>query len=142
GPDRSDRTPISRLGQKRSPRESDRHCGHSGWRGGFGAGSGQWAALPPHPQGHAGTDPRLGRLVFFDHIYDDHHMLSHRAIPFIALTAVLPFVLAACSAATSSSTDARLQPPLVRIATVESSVQSERSFSGVVAGQGKRERVF
>ena len=62
-------------------------------------------------------------------------MLSHRAIPFIALTAVLPFVLAACSDATSSSTDARLQPPLVRVATVDSSVQSERSFSGIVAAQ-------
>jgi RND family efflux transporter MFP subunit len=43
-------------------------------------------------------------------------------------------VLAACNHATSS-TDPRTQPPLVRIATVEMSVQSERSFSGIVAAR-------
>jgi hypothetical protein len=52
---------------------------------------------------------------------------------FVALVGALPFALAACSDATSSSTDPRLQPPLVRIATVERSVQAERSFSGIVA---------
>jgi RND family efflux transporter MFP subunit len=51
----------------------------------------------------------------------------------LALVGLLPFVLAACSDATSSSTDPRMQPPLVRIETVERSVQSERSFTGIVA---------
>jgi RND family efflux transporter MFP subunit len=46
-----------------------------------------------------------------------------------------PFVLAACNHATSSSTDPRTQPPLVRIETVETAVQSERSFSGIVAAR-------
>src|SRR3982750_4855158 len=46
---------------------------------------------------------------------------------------VLPCVLAACTDATSSSADPRMQPPMVRIASVGSSVQSERSFTGVVA---------
>jgi RND family efflux transporter MFP subunit len=48
---------------------------------------------------------------------------------------LLPFVLAACNHATSSSTDPRTQPPLVRMETVEMAVQSERSFSGVVAAR-------
>jgi RND family efflux transporter MFP subunit len=60
-------------------------------------------------------------------------MLQLRNVPFVALIGVLPFVSAACSDATSSSTDPRLQPPLVRIETVEISVQSERSFTGIVA---------
>lgn len=51
------------------------------------------------------------------------------------LIGLLPFVLAACNDATSSSTDPRTQPPLVRIETVEISVQSERSFSGIVAAR-------
>src|SRR5438034_5026502 len=49
------------------------------------------------------------------------------------LISLLPFVLAACSDATSSSTDPRTQPPLVRTEPVEISVQSERSFTGIVA---------
>jgi len=53
--------------------------------------------------------------------------------PLVGLIVLLPFVLAACSGATSSSTDPRMQPPLVRIETVERSVQSERSFAGIVA---------
>src|SRR5436853_7646653 len=52
-----------------------------------------------------------------------------------SLIGFLPLVLAACHDATSSSTDPRTQPPLVRIATVEVSVQSERSFSGIVAAR-------
>jgi len=52
----------------------------------------------------------------------------------VALIGLLPFVLPACKDATSSSsTDPRMRPPLVRIATVEASVQSERSFTGIVA---------
>ena len=48
---------------------------------------------------------------------------------------LLPFVLAACKDATSSSADPRTQPPLVRIETVGSSLQSERSFTGIVAAR-------
>jgi RND family efflux transporter MFP subunit len=62
-------------------------------------------------------------------------MLQLRDVPFVALIGLLPFVLAACSDATSSSTDPRTQPPLVRTETVEISVQSERSFSGIVAAR-------
>src|SRR6185369_5923638 len=60
-------------------------------------------------------------------------MLQLRNVPFVTLIGVLPFVLAACNDAASSSTDPRTQPPLVRIETVEISVQSERSFTGIVA---------
>src|SRR3954469_13710454 len=53
----------------------------------------------------------------------------------VTLIGLLPFVLAACNHATSSSADPRTQPPLVRIETVEISVQPERSFSGIVAAR-------
>ena len=53
----------------------------------------------------------------------------------VGLIGLLPFVLAACNDATSSSADPRMQPPLVRIETVEISVQSERSFTGIVAAR-------
>jgi RND family efflux transporter MFP subunit len=48
---------------------------------------------------------------------------------------LLPFVLAACGNAGSSPNDARTQPPLVRVAAAERSVQPERSFTGVVAAR-------
>src|SRR5256885_7221611 len=51
---------------------------------------------------------------------------------FIALLA--SSLLTACNH-TSSSTDPRVQPPLVRIETVETSAQSERSFTGIVAAR-------
>lgn len=51
----------------------------------------------------------------------------------VTFIGVLPFVLAACTDATSSSDDPRMQPPLVRVETVEISVPSERSFTGIVA---------
>ena len=51
----------------------------------------------------------------------------------VVFMGVLPFVLAACADATSSSADPRVQPPLVRMETVEISLQSERSFTGIVA---------
>lgn len=57
--------------------------------------------------------------------------LTHRNVPFMTVIGLLPFVLAACHDATSS-TDPRMQPPLVRIQAVELSVQSERSFTGIV----------
>jgi RND family efflux transporter MFP subunit len=47
---------------------------------------------------------------------------------------VLPFVLAACSDATSSI-DPRTQTPLVRVETVEVSAPAERSFTGIVAAR-------
>jgi len=62
-------------------------------------------------------------------------MLQLRNVPFVTLIGLLPLVLAACNDAASSSTDPRTQPPLVRIETVETSVQSERSFTGIVAAR-------
>src|SRR4249919_1168768 len=62
-------------------------------------------------------------------------MLQLRNVLFVALIGLLPFVLAACNDAASSSTDPRMQPPLVRIERVEISVQSERSFTGIVAAR-------
>src|SRR5688572_18735447 len=70
------------------------------------------------------------RDSFFDLEYDENHMNSK-----YGLIGLLPFVLAACNDATSSANDPRLQPPLVRTETVEMSVQSERSFTGVVAAR-------
>jgi RND family efflux transporter MFP subunit len=52
----------------------------------------------------------------------------------IVLIGLLPFVLAACTDA-SSSTDPRTQPPLVRIEAVKISAASERSFTGIVAAR-------
>jgi RND family efflux transporter MFP subunit len=60
--------------------------------------------------------------------------MQRRDIPFVTFVGVLPFVLAACNDATSS-TDPRTQPPLVRIDTVETATQSERSFTGIVAAR-------
>ena len=37
-------------------------------------------------------------------------MLQLRSVPFVALIGLLPFVLAACNDATSSSIDPRMQP--------------------------------
>jgi RND family efflux transporter MFP subunit len=61
-------------------------------------------------------------------------MLKRRDVPFLTVIGLLLFVLAACNDATSS-TDPRTQPPLVRIEAVEISVQSERSFTGIVAAR-------
>jgi RND family efflux transporter MFP subunit len=61
-------------------------------------------------------------------------MLRRRAVPLAILVGLLPFVLAACSDA-SSSTDPRTQPPLVRIEPIEISAQPERSFTGIVAAR-------
>jgi RND family efflux transporter MFP subunit len=61
-------------------------------------------------------------------------MLRRRDVPFVTVVGLLPFVLAACNDATSS-TDPRTQPPRVRIETVEPSVPSERSFTGIVAAR-------
>jgi RND family efflux transporter MFP subunit len=61
-------------------------------------------------------------------------MLRRRDVPFVTVIGLLLFILAACHDATSS-VDPRTQPALVRIAVVESSVQSERSFTGIVAAR-------
>src|SRR5437867_13158075 len=53
----------------------------------------------------------------------------------VNLIGLLPFALAACNDATSSSSDPRTQPPLVRIETVETSVRAERSFTGIVVAR-------
>ncbi len=62
-------------------------------------------------------------------------MFKRRDVPFLAVIALLPFALAACSDATSSSNDPRTQSPLVRVAAVAASVQAERSFTGIVAAR-------
>lgn len=61
-------------------------------------------------------------------------MLTRREVPFLTVISLLPFVLAACHEAVSS-TDPRTQPPLVRIEVAKISVQSERSFTGTVAAR-------
>ena len=58
--------------------------------------------------------------------------MNARGVSFFAFVGLLPFVLGACTEATSS-TDPRTQAPLVRIETVKMSAPSGRSFTGVVA---------
>jgi RND family efflux transporter MFP subunit len=60
--------------------------------------------------------------------------LQRCSVPLIALLGLVPFVLAACTDATSS-TDPRTQPPLVRIEAVKIAAASERSFTGIVAAR-------
>ena len=54
---------------------------------------------------------------------------------------LLPFLLAACNE-TTPSTDARTQPPLVRVGTVSTSMQAERSFTGIVAARVQSDLAF
>jgi RND family efflux transporter MFP subunit len=54
--------------------------------------------------------------------------------PFRAVLGLLPLLLAGCSGA-SSTTDPRTQAPLVRAGIVERSVETERSFTGIVAAR-------
>lgn len=61
-------------------------------------------------------------------------MLQHRNIPFLAVVGLLPLALGACSDATSSN-DPRTRIPLVRVGAVETAVQAERSFTGIVAAR-------
>src|SRR5437667_3548102 len=61
-------------------------------------------------------------------------MLQRPSVAFLAILGLLPFVLAACSDATSSA-DPRTQNPLVRVATVDTSTRAERAFTGVVAAR-------
>jgi RND family efflux transporter MFP subunit len=61
-------------------------------------------------------------------------MFKRHDVPLFAFIGLLSFALAACSDATSSI-DPRTQSPLVRVETVATSVQAERSFTGVVAAR-------
>jgi RND family efflux transporter MFP subunit len=61
-------------------------------------------------------------------------MLHRRALAFLIVVGFLPFAVAACHDATASN-DPRIQPPLVRVATVETAVHAERSFTGIVAAR-------
>jgi RND family efflux transporter MFP subunit len=61
-------------------------------------------------------------------------MFKRRDVPFFAVIGLSSFALAACSDATSSI-DPRTQSPLVRVETVATSVQAERSFTGIVAAR-------
>ena len=63
-------------------------------------------------------------------------MLQHanRNRSFLAAASLLPFAVAACTQANSSE-DPRTQDALVRVATVEAAVQTERSFTGIVAAR-------
>src|SRR5213080_1477036 len=61
-------------------------------------------------------------------------MLPRRSVAIVAILGVLPFVLVACSKATSSA-DPRTQTPLVRVATVDTSTRAERAFTGIVAAR-------
>jgi RND family efflux transporter MFP subunit len=54
--------------------------------------------------------------------------------PFLAFVGLVPLVLAGCSDA-SSATDPRTQAPVVRVSVVERSVETERSFTGIVAAR-------
>src|SRR5437867_12452503 len=62
-------------------------------------------------------------------------MLQRHPAVVVTVIGLLPFVLGACSDAASSLSDPRTRPPLVRTEAVERSVQSERSFTGVVAAR-------
>ncbi len=61
-------------------------------------------------------------------------MLQRRSFALLAILSLLPFVLAACSDATSSA-DPRTQTSLVRVATVDTSTRAERAFTGIVAAR-------
>jgi len=61
-------------------------------------------------------------------------MFQRRALPFLVVVSLVPFAVAACHDATAS-VDPRTQTPLVRVATVQPSLQGERSFTGIVAAR-------
>lgn len=61
-------------------------------------------------------------------------MCQRREIHFLIIVGLLPLVVAACTDTTSSA-DPRTRAPLVRVASVETSVPEERSFSGIVAAR-------
>src|SRR6188474_78187 len=60
-------------------------------------------------------------------------MFQRRALPFV-IVSLVPFAVAACHNA-AASIDPRTQAPVVRVATVRTSAQAERSFTGIVAAR-------
>jgi multidrug efflux pump subunit AcrA (membrane-fusion protein) len=66
--------------------------------------------------------------------FSEVFMRHRRAFAFLIVLGLLPLAVAACHDATASN-DPRTQPPLVRVATVETSVHAERSFTGIVAAR-------
>jgi RND family efflux transporter MFP subunit len=61
-------------------------------------------------------------------------MRKRRDTTCLTVFGLLPFALGACTDATPAE-DPRTQSPLVRIATVQAAVQTERSFTGIVAAR-------
>jgi RND family efflux transporter MFP subunit len=61
-------------------------------------------------------------------------MRQRRDASFFTVVGLLPFALAACSHVDASN-DPRTQSPLVRVATVQAAVQTDRSFTGIVAAR-------
>ena len=61
-------------------------------------------------------------------------MSQRPEVPFLVIVGLLPFALAACTDG-RFSVDPRTRSPLVREATVERSVHTERSFTGIVAAR-------
>jgi len=89
-----------------------------------------------------GAVPRNAGLVRFIYLVRVHGGRAAKEIAnmsgkylVVVFIGLLPFVLTGCNDATSSSADPRMQPPLVRTEAVEISVQSKRSFTGVVAAR-------
>src|SRR3954463_3413231 len=87
-----------------------------------------------------GAVPRNAGLVRFIDLVVVHGASAAKEIAnmsgkylVVIFIGLLPFVSTGCTDATSSSADPRMQPPLVRTEAVEISVQSERSFTGIVA---------
>src|SRR5437773_4353870 len=61
-------------------------------------------------------------------------MFQRSAPPFLVLVSLIPLAVAACHNA-AASIDPRTQNPLVRVATVQTSAQGDRSFTGIVAAR-------
>jgi multidrug efflux pump subunit AcrA (membrane-fusion protein) len=61
-------------------------------------------------------------------------MLPRHDASFFTVVALLPFALAACTHADSSD-DPRTQSRLVRVATVRAAVETDPSFTGIVAAR-------
>jgi RND family efflux transporter MFP subunit len=61
-------------------------------------------------------------------------MFQRSAPPLLVVVSLIPFAVAACHNA-AASIDPRTQTPLVRVATVQTAAQAERSFTGIVAAR-------
>jgi RND family efflux transporter MFP subunit len=61
-------------------------------------------------------------------------MFQRPSLPGLVIAGLVPFTAMACSSSTAS-VDPRTQTPLVRVATVQASAQTERSFTGIVAAR-------